>query len=140
MKRILIVEDDPDFLLGLSVRLRAAGYSILVAGHGAAAVNFAGSKPPDLILLDIGIPGGNGLIVLDLLKADPKTASIPVIVLTGRDPATVKEETLELGAVAFFQKPVDNDELLKAIRKHAGEGRAGDKGANEGANPSSVSG
>ena len=122
MKKILIVEDDRDLLLGLSVRLRAAGYSIMVAGHGAAAVLSVENKPADLILLDIGIPGGDGLVVLERLKHSVNTAFIPVIVLTGRDPATLRQKTLELGAVAFFQKPVDNDELLKAIRKHTGEG------------------
>jgi CheY-like chemotaxis protein len=62
------------------------------------------------------------LIVLDLLKLNPALASIPVIILTGMDPAVWKDKALDLGASAFFQKPADNDELMNAIRKHAGEG------------------
>jgi DNA-binding response OmpR family regulator len=122
MKKILIVEDDHDLTLGLSIRLRAAGYGIVAAQDGASVMSAALKHSPDLILLDIGIPGGNGLVVLERLKQNTNTAYLPVIVLTGKDPATVKERTLKLGAVAFFQKPADNDELLKVIRKYIGAG------------------
>jgi len=122
MKKILIVEDDHDLALGLSIRLKAAGYGVLVAQDGFSVMTAALKHSPDLILLDLGLPGGDGLVVLDRLKHNVNTAFLPVIVLTGRDPATVKEKTLELGAVAFFQKPVDNDELLKMIRKHISVG------------------
>ena len=126
MTKILIVEDDRDLVLGLSIRLTSEGYGVLSAHDGATAVLAATKGLPDLILLDIGIPGGNGIIVLNLLKDDPKLASIPVIVLTGRDPEQLREQTLGLGAVAFFQKPVDNNELLQLIRRHTCKQEAGD--------------
>jgi DNA-binding response OmpR family regulator len=122
MKKILIVEDDRDLTLGLSIRLRAAGYGVVVAQDGASVMSAALKHSPDLILLDIGIPGGNGLVVLERLKQNVNTAYLPVIVMTAWDPATVKEKTRELGAVAFFQKPADSNQLLKVIRRYASAG------------------
>ena len=123
MNKILVVDDDHDLVLGLSIRLRAAGYSVLTAQDGIAATAAAIKQSPDLIILDIGLPGGNGLTVLERLKQNMNTACLPVIILTGRDPATVIDKVRELGAVAFFQKPVDNDRLLKAIEKYTSQGK-----------------
>lgn len=122
MKKILIVDDDRDLVLALSIRLIANGYGVLSASDGAGAILAAGKGSPDLILLDIGIPGGNGIIVLHLLKESPETASIPVVVLTGRKLAGLQDQILELGAVAFFQKPMHTDELLWLIGKYTGTG------------------
>ena len=121
MKKILIVDDDADFLLAYLIRLKHEGYSTSIAQDGKHAISAAEEDRPDLILLDIGMPGKNGMVVLNDLMKDLKTASIPVIVVTGRDPALVKDLTLELGAVAFCQKPVDNNVLLGLIREHTGE-------------------
>jgi two-component system KDP operon response regulator KdpE len=122
MKKILIVDDDRDLVLALSIRLIASGYGVLSASDGAGAILAAAKGSPDLILLDIGIPGGNGIIVLNLLKDSPETASIPVVVLTGRNLAKVQDQILELGPVAFVQKPMATDELLALIQKHTGGG------------------
>lgn len=121
MKSILVVDDDMDILLGLSIRLRAAGYAVQVVQDGNAALSTAIKKNPDLILMDIGIPAGNGLWVLEFLKKNVNTMLIPVIIMTGMEPVAAREKALALGAVAFFQKPVDNDQLLQAIRTYAGE-------------------
>ena len=117
-KTILAVDDDLDTLIGLSIRLRAAGYHVLIAGDAANAVHSAVKDSPDLIVLDISMPGGNGFIVLDLLKSDLATASIPVIVLTGRDAAATEEKVLAMGAAAFLRKPPDNAALLRAVEAH----------------------
>jgi CheY-like chemotaxis protein len=79
-------------------------------------------RPPDLILLDIGIPAGNGLWVLEQIRKNIDTALIPVIVITGRDPLPIRAQAEALGIEAFFQKPFDNDELLRSIAEHIEQG------------------
>ncbi len=115
--RIMIVEDDPDLLHGLSVRLRSSGYDVSHAIDGASAVRLAVNDPPDVIILDLGIPAGDGFKVMQRLKTLAPSASIPIIVLTARDPCDARARSMEAGAIAFFQKPVDNEELLAAIHK-----------------------
>ena len=116
--RILIVEDDQDSRLGLVIRLRSAGYEPVIAVDGATAIMIAKKEKPDLIILDLGLPGGDGFQVLERLKTLAPTSSIPVIILSARDPAANRQRGLNLGAVAFFQKPGDNAELLATIREH----------------------
>ena len=113
--RILIVEDDSDVRLGYSVLLRANGYDTCFAADGAAAINEARRANPDLIILDLGLPGGDGFVVLDRLRAMPNLSLIPVVVVSARDLHGNKERALEAGARAFVQKPWNDDELLGLI-------------------------
>jgi CheY-like chemotaxis protein len=119
-KKILIVDDDSDLRLGLGVRLRASGFTTTFAADGVSAVASAQRERPDAILLDLGLPAGDGFVVLERLKAIPRLAVIPVIVFTARDPVETRERAMALGAYAFFQKPADNDELLRAFRRATG--------------------
>lgn len=119
-KRILIIDDDADLRVGLNARLRANGYDTAFAADGATAISMARKAQPDLILLDIGLPAGDGFVVLDRLRSNASLACTPVIVLTARDAEATRKRALEAGAVAFFQKPADNAELLDAIGFHAG--------------------
>ena len=116
-KKILIVDDDEDLAKGLKIRLRAQNYSVGVATDAISATSEAKKDPPDLILLDLGLPAGNGFIVMERLSNIESLASIPIIVVSARDPESNKKRALEAGAVAYFQKPVDNDELLIAVQK-----------------------
>jgi DNA-binding response OmpR family regulator len=84
---------------------------------GYSAINMAQKEKPDLIILDIGLPAGDGFVVMERLGKVPSLTVIPVIVLTARDLQTNKMRALKAGAVAFFQKPADNDKLLTAIQK-----------------------
>jgi DNA-binding response OmpR family regulator len=77
---------------------------------------------PSLIILDLGLPVGDGFVVLDRLQNSGALAAIPVIVLSARDPQNNEEKALKAGAAAFFQKPADNDELLNVIRVSLGPG------------------
>ncbi len=120
-KKILIVDDDEDLLMGLRVRLRAHNYVTVVAADSVSAISQAKNEAPDLILLDLGLPAGDGFIVMERLSNIDSLASVPIIVLSARDPQATKERALKAGAKAFFQKPADNDELLAAIRKALGE-------------------
>ncbi len=120
-KKILIVDDDQDLLMGLRVRLRAHNYATVFATDSVSAISQAKDEAPDLILLDLGLPAGDGFIVMERLNNIDSLASVPIIVLSARDPQANKERALKAGAKAFFQKPADNDELLAAIQKALGE-------------------
>ena len=81
----------------------------------------ARKEMPDLVILDLGLPAGDGFVVLDRMKDLPDLMAIPVIVLSARDPAHNKKRALDEGALAFFQKPPENHEFLTAIRHALGE-------------------
>jgi two-component system KDP operon response regulator KdpE len=118
--KILLVDDDPDLLRGLRLRLRANNYEVATASDGYAAIATAQKDRPALIILDLGLPVGDGFVVLDRLQNSASLSSIPVIVLSARDPQNNEERALKAGAAAFFQKPADNDELLSVIRSSLG--------------------
>ena len=120
-KKILIVDDDPDVLQGMHVRLKANHYDTFFAGDALSGITEARKHEPDLIILDLGLPAGDGFVVMERLKANPYLAVIPVIVVSARDVLANKERALKAGAKAFLQKPVDNAELLKVIRQALGE-------------------
>jgi len=114
--KILIVDDDPDLRRALKIRLRANHYDTVQASDGYSAIAMAQKEQPGLIILDLGLPAGDGFGVLKRLQDSDTLSSIPVIVLTARDPQFNEQRTLQAGAIAFFQKPADNRELLNAIR------------------------
>jgi len=115
-QKILIVDDDPDLRQALRLRLRANHYETVNAVDGYSAIAQAYKERPNLIILDLGLPAGDGFIVLQRLQADDKLSAIPVVVLTARDPQSNEQRALRSGAAAFFQKPADNAELLEVIR------------------------
>ncbi|HXN23764.1 MAG TPA: response regulator [Candidatus Dormibacteraeota bacterium] len=120
-KTILIVDDDPDVRLGLHVRLKANHYDVIFAGDGMASIAEARKHMPDLIILDLGLPAGDGFSVLERLKANDSLSLIPVIVVSARDLNANMDRALKAGAKAFLQKPVDNAQLLSVIRQVLGE-------------------
>ena len=114
--KILIVDDDPDLRRALKIRLRANHYDTVQASDGYSAITVAQKESPNLIILDLGLPAGDGFVVLERLQNSDTLSDIPVIVLTARDPQSNEQRTLQAGATAFFQKPADNSELLDVIR------------------------
>jgi DNA-binding response OmpR family regulator len=114
--KILIVDDDPDLRRGLKIRLRANHYETVHATDGYSAIAVAQKEIPNLIILDLGLPAGDGFTVLARLRDSDTLSAIPVIVLSARDPHFNEQDTLKAGATAFFQKPADNQELLEVIR------------------------
>jgi CheY-like chemotaxis protein len=122
-KKILIVEDDADVRLGYRVLLRAQGYDTFFAADSIAAISEARKHLPDLIVLDLGLPAGDGFVVMERLQAPANVdlAGIPVIVVSGRDLRGNKERALMAGAKAFVQKPWDDDDLLGHIARLLGE-------------------
>ena len=114
--KILIVDDDPELRMALKLRLRANNFETVSASDGYSAIALAQKERPNLIILDLGLPAGNGFIVLKRLQESDTLSHIPVIVLTARDPQANELRSLDAGATAFFQKPADNNELLQVIR------------------------
>ena len=120
-KKILIVDDDPHLLLGLTARLKANGFSVIWATDAISAITVARKEAPNLVILDLGLPAGDGFMVLERMRGLADLVAIPVIVLSAADPADNMRRALDAGAVAFFQKPPENHEFLAAIRQALGE-------------------
>jgi two-component system KDP operon response regulator KdpE len=120
-KKILIVEDDPDVRHGMHVRLKANNYDVCYAADAISSMTEAKKHEPDLIILDLGLPAGDGFVVMDRLKTVPSLSLVPVIVVSARDARANQERALKAGAKAYLQKPVSNAELLAVIRQALGE-------------------
>jgi DNA-binding response OmpR family regulator len=116
-RKILIVDDDPQMRLALHVRLKANNYDVAVAVDGVSGIAETRKHMPDLILLDLGLPAGDGFTVLERLAMNDSLAHIPVIVISGRDRAANSARALKAGARFFLQKPVQNSDLLHAINQ-----------------------
>jgi DNA-binding response OmpR family regulator len=125
-KKIMIVEDEPLQLTSVAKRLKTAGFEVCAARDGTTAISTARKELPDLILLDLGLPAGDGFTVLKRLQMLIQTTTIPVIVVSARDPAGNREAALKSGAVAYLQKPLETDVLLKAIGEALGTAGAGE--------------
>src|ERR1700722_8672684 len=115
--KILVVDDNPTIRKGLGVRLRANDYEVLFAEDAISASAALVTERPDLVILDLGLAGGDGFVVMERLRKNDRLSHIPVIVLTGRELAVNRDRALQAGATAFFQKPVEDGMLLLAIRK-----------------------
>jgi CheY-like chemotaxis protein len=120
-KKVLIVDDDPDIRLGMNVRLKANDYDTVFAADATSALVEARKHQPDLIILDLGLPAGDGFVVMERLKQIPSIAGIPIVVVSARDARTNQERAIKAGAKAFLKKPFDDLELLEVIRKALGE-------------------
>jgi DNA-binding response OmpR family regulator len=120
-KKILIVDDDPDVRKGMHMRLAANHYDTFFAADAVTTLIEARKHKPDLIILDLGLPAGDGFVVMERLKTIPSLGVIPVIVVSARDARANQALALKAGAKAYLQKPVDNGELLAVIRQALGE-------------------
>jgi DNA-binding response OmpR family regulator len=121
-KKVLIVEDDDDVRLGYHVLLKANHYDTILAQDGVSAVSEALKHRPDVIILDLALPAGDGFTILALCRLNPYSSVIPVIVVSARDLRGNKDRALDAGAKVFLQKPWNDHELLAIIRKLAGQG------------------
>lgn len=115
-QKILIVDDEMDALLALKVALETEGYSIAEAKDGYEAIDKVHSEIPDVILLDLMIPGIDGFEVCRQLKSDPMYRHIPIIMLTARGEIDDKVEGIELGADDYVTKPFNLKELKARIK------------------------
>jgi DNA-binding response OmpR family regulator len=114
-KKILIVDDARELARALTVRLKSEGFRVEVAYDAIQGMAAAVSNPPDLIVLDLRLPGGSGYDILEKLKMMPATCDVPVVVFTASGQAGAAK-ALELGAAAYLTKPCESKVLITAIK------------------------
>lgn len=119
-KKILIVEDENVQLTTLARGLKSAGFEIVAARDGLSAISTARKEQPDLVVLDLGIPAGDGFVVMQRLQSLINTGTIPIIVLSSRTPIGNRDAALKAGAIAYIHKPLDMPLLLKTINDALG--------------------
>ena len=121
--KVLVVEDDADIRQLLDAELRAAGFETAFARDAVTAIMVARKESPSLVVLDLGLPGGDGFVVMDRLKALNSLEHVPVVVVTARTAPEARERAVASGAVAFFDKPFDGDELIAEVSRILGVSR-----------------
>jgi len=126
-RKILVVDDNEVVIKTISLKLQGAGYQVITALDGSAAVAAARKENPDLILLDIGFPPDVGSVqwdgfrIMEWLHRLETARKIPIIVITGSEDPKARDRATSNGAVAFFSKPIEHDSLLKVIRATVGD-------------------
>lgn len=130
-KRILVVEDEPDILEVLRARFEAAGFEVEAATDGLTALNRARTISPDLIVLDLMLPGIDGFSICAMLKRDQQYSRIPILILSARSQPNDVNTGLGLGADAYLTKPFRAEELLEKVNDLLGAGPEVDKETNE---------
>ena len=118
---VLLADDDQDLLMALSAALKQRGYDVAVAQDAVAAMSAAVKLRPQVVVLDVGLPGGEGSVVMKRMHALPQLAGVPVVMMSGRDPQKYRAEALAAGASAYLTKPVDPDALVVALHVAMGE-------------------
>ena len=128
-RSILVVDDNNVVLKAFELKLKALGFRVITANDGSSAVSTARQDRPDLIVLDINFPpevGSTGLQwdgfnIMEWMRRFREVADIPVIIITSGDPAKYKARAMAAGAAAFFQKPINHEEFLVAVRRILGQ-------------------
>ena len=115
-KKILIVEDNEDVALGLTVRFAGAGFEVRSVTNATYGVKAIDLFEPELVLLDLLVPGGGGFAVLKAMRRAPHTSNVPVIVMTGLDDKDYRDRIRALGVNAFLNKPCDPERLMTMTR------------------------
>jgi two-component system KDP operon response regulator KdpE len=128
-KRILLVDDDPDMLAMLELFLTGAGYGVASAKDGMSCVSRVQKERPDLVVLDLGLPAGDGLATLGRLRGLMPSAETPVLVLTAREGSAWREKAMDAGANAYMRKPVGRDTLLAQVGALLGDSPASVEGS-----------
>jgi CheY-like chemotaxis protein len=117
-RKTLIVDDEKLILISTRIVLESVGYEVVTAASGEEALVTARATQPGLILLDIMMPGIDGWETLSRLKEDPELKEIPVIIFTAREHSRGRQLAREMGAVDYFQKPFEPDELIDIVEEY----------------------
>lgn len=115
MKTVVLVEDDAKIALAFGVRLKSMGYLVHVARDAISAVATVRKAQPDVVLLDISLPGGDGFMVAERLQRLDGCAATPIIFITASKKPGLRDRAMALGAVGFLEKPFDATQLADAI-------------------------
>jgi len=119
--RILAVDDEPHIIKLVSFTLERRGHEVLTASDGPTGIAVAREQAPDLILMDVMMPMMTGLDALDVLKAEPETAAIPVVMLSARSQSYEQEEGLSRGALRYVTKPFAPSDLTEVVAEVLGD-------------------
>nr|WP_163503041.1 response regulator [Halomonas socia] len=123
MAKVLVVDDEPNIVLSLEFLMQQAGFDVVTAEDGESALKSVVDGAPDLILLDISLPGISGFDVLEQLRADPAHAKLPIIMLTAHGREVEREKGLALGADDYITKPFSTQALVDKVQGLLGEAR-----------------
>ncbi len=115
MKKILLVEDDPDIARALSLTLKAAHYEVLVAYDCITGTALGIKSDPDLVVLDVNMPGGDGFTLASRLQENATSSPPPIIFVTASKSPEIRYKAFESGAVGFFEKPFNAHEIIDCI-------------------------
>src|SRR3984885_10354698 len=115
MKTVLLVDDDSVFLLTIGVRLKSMGYTVHAAKDAVNAISAVRKNSPDVIVLDVSLPAGDGFMVAERLQKLISAAATPIIFVTASEKPGLRERAMRVGAVAFLNKPFDATALADAI-------------------------
>lgn len=115
--RVLCIDDDPDITVGLNRNFKRAGIETLLAYHGTQGYWLACTEKPNLIIIDLRMPRGNGEDVIQSLRQNSQTRQIPIIVLSGVQTFGIRDRVLDLGADCFLEKPVPFRDLLDTVQE-----------------------
>jgi len=122
MAKVLVVDDEPNIVLSLEFLMQQAGFEVETAEDGVTALAKVEAAPPDLILLDISLPGISGFDVLEQLRQEPLYAKLPIIMLTAHGREVEKEKGLALGADDYVTKPFSTQALVEKVQALLAEG------------------
>jgi CheY-like chemotaxis protein len=132
MKSVLLIDDDNIFLLTIGVRLKSMGYTVCTAKDAASAITVVRKSGPDVIVLDVSLPAGDGFLVAERLQNLIASAATPIIFVTASEKHGLRERAMKLGAVAFLTKPFDALTLADAIESALSPADSWQPQANEG--------
>ncbi len=125
MPRVLVVDDEPNILLSLEFLMQQAGFEVTTAEDAEQAQALISQQVPDLILLDISLPGMSGFDLLEQLRADDATRQLPVVMLTAHGREVEKEKGMALGASDYITKPFSTRELVSRVQALLESGNGG---------------
>jgi DNA-binding response OmpR family regulator len=120
-KRILVVDDDPTSLKLLDLVLNKEGYQVMTASNGLEALRKARQESPDLLILDVMLPGFDGFEICHRLRSEPATAATPIMMLSSKQQKSDHDAASKVGANAFLAKPVDRTSLLAKVAELLGD-------------------
>jgi CheY-like chemotaxis protein len=132
MKTVLLVDDDNIYLLTIGVRLKSMGYTVYTAKDAASAITVVRKTSPDVIVLDVSLPAGDGFLVAERLQNLIASSATPIIFVTASEKPGLRERAMKLGAVAFLPKPFDATTLADAIESALSPADSWKPQANEG--------
>ncbi|SEL46775.1 response regulator transcription factor [Halomonas daqiaonensis] len=117
MSKVLVVDDEANIVLSLEFLMQQAGFQVDTAEDGESALACIDDSPPDLVLLDISLPGISGFDVLERLRGDPNHAKLPIIMLTAHGREVEREKGMALGADDYITKPFSTQALVEKVKK-----------------------